>query len=100
IGTQPARNRAGILHYHRAHADPVRRRHQGMPRLEPVGRPSLDALLVLEALRLFLRAGLLLRLVLDLSAVFVRDGPRQSRPAFHGMPDRPWNDLDPTAAMF
>ena len=85
---------------HRAHADPVRRRDQGMPRRAPVGSRSLDALLVLEALRLFLHAGLLLRLVPALSAVSCRDRPRQSRPASHGMPDRPWNDRDPTAAMF
>ena len=100
IGAQPGRQRAGLLPSHRAHADPVRRRDQGMPRRAPVGSRSLDAVLVLEALRLFLRAGLLLRLVPELSAVLCRDRPRQSRPAPHGMPDRPWNDRDPTAAMF
>ena len=31
---------------------------------------------------------------------FGRDSPRKSHPASDGMPDRPWNDRDPTAAMF
>ena len=63
MGLEPRCQRAGLIPAHRAHADPVRRRDQGMPRRARVGSRSLDALLVLEALRIFLHAGLFLRLV-------------------------------------
>ena len=65
------------------------RRDQEVPRRQRMGSRSRDAVLVLAALCLLLRAGLLLRLVPGDFGVFRRDDPLESHPAVDGMSDRP-----------
>ena len=93
------RQRARCVGAHGGHSGPVLRRDQEAPRRQQMGSRSRDALLVLEALRLFLRAGLLLRLVQGASEVLRRDDPFKSHPAVDGMPDRAPDDRDSADAV-
>ena len=70
-----------------------------IPYRQEVGARSRDALLVLEALRLLLRAGLLLCLVPDAAGILRRNHPRESDPAVDGMPDRQANYCGATNAV-
>src|SRR4030081_2628243 len=64
-----------------------------------MGSRSRDAILVLAALRLLLRAGLLLCLVQGAPWVLRRDYPLEFHPAGDGMSDRPPDNRGPADAV-
>ena len=83
----------------RGPSDLVQRRDQEGFRRQGLGRQSCDALLVLAALRLLFRAGLLFRLVPGTSEVLRRHDPREPHLTVDGMPDRTSNDRDRAHAV-
>ena len=85
----PNRQRADCSDPRRSQSGPAQRRDQEVSRRQRLGRQSLDALLVLAALRLLLRAGLLLRLVQESSVLLRRDDSRESDLTVDGMSYRP-----------
>ena len=98
IGRTRGRRRGHCFDPHRGRPDPSLRCDEEVPGRQRMGIRSLDAVLVLAALRLLFRAGLLLHLVPGASGVLHRDDPLEYHPAVDGMSDRPADNPDPADA--
>ena len=79
---------------HGNHRGPALHHDEEGARRQRMGSRSLDAFLVLAALLLLSRAGLLLRVVQGAAGVLRRDDPREPHPAMDGMSDRPPDHRD------